>query len=174
MTIGENIKEIRKSKKMKQTFVANEIGKSVRMLQKYENDEVRPSMETIRNIAKVFDVNPLILLDPSELADTEDLEILKNLGIIKDGVFNMDSSYHTFNIYKNLKNNKTTYVIPKDNGDITYNEAILGITKYINYLANEENYVVGSEDYEEIIKSVEEFVRGKILIAKKNRGEKIK
>lgn len=76
--------------------------------------------------------------------------------------------------YLNNETQTTTYVYPKNNGDISYNEAIVGLTSYINYLANKENYIVAIEDYEDIIKSTEELITGKLLIFKKNSGTKLK
>lgn len=57
MSIGENIKNIRKNKKIKQIDLASNIKKSVRMLQKYENDSVTPSFDILKDIAKALDVS---------------------------------------------------------------------------------------------------------------------
>lgn len=57
MSIGENIKNIRKNKKIKQIDLASNIKKSVRMLQKYENDSVTPSFDILKDIANALGVS---------------------------------------------------------------------------------------------------------------------
>lgn len=68
MNIGEKIKKTRKNKKMTQTQLAKSISKSERMIQKYENGEVVPSIENIKKIASVLEVNvdDLLSLDRTE------------------------------------------------------------------------------------------------------------
>lgn len=56
MKLGENIKIYRKRKKKTQKEMGDIIGKSVRMFQKYESNEVTPSLEVIDDIAKALDV----------------------------------------------------------------------------------------------------------------------
>ncbi|BAH07661.1 hypothetical protein CKR_2610 [Clostridium kluyveri NBRC 12016] len=50
MTIGESIKYYRKNNKLTQETLANKINKSLRMVQKYESDEVTPSIEILNKI----------------------------------------------------------------------------------------------------------------------------
>lgn len=58
MNIGERIKNLRKEKKLTQPAFASILEKSVRMVQKYENNEVVPSIEQVEQIAKVLEVSP--------------------------------------------------------------------------------------------------------------------
>lgn len=62
VSIGENIKIYRKRKKKTQKEISDIIGKSARMLQKYESNEVTPSLEVIDDIAKALDVEKKKLL----------------------------------------------------------------------------------------------------------------
>lgn len=62
MTIGEKIKMARKAKKLTQPAFASLLGKSVRMIQKYENNEVIPSIEQIERIAIVLETTPFQLM----------------------------------------------------------------------------------------------------------------
>ncbi|WP_294363545.1 helix-turn-helix transcriptional regulator [uncultured Clostridium sp.] len=55
----------------------------------------------------------------------------------------------------------------EDNTNISYNEAILGLTKYINYISNIEMYKLSDKEYSELIRSTEELICGKILIYKR-------
>jgi len=66
MTLGRKIKEARKAKELTQPAFAKLLGKSVRMIQKYENNEVAPSMEQLEDIAKVLGVEPAELLPSSK------------------------------------------------------------------------------------------------------------
>lgn len=56
MTIGDNIKRYRKENKMTQTELANKLSKSLRTIQKYESNDIKPSIDTIRDISKILNV----------------------------------------------------------------------------------------------------------------------
>ena len=62
MGLGENIKKYRKAKKITQSELAELIEKSLRMVQKYEANDVTPSLEIIGDIAKALDVERWDLL----------------------------------------------------------------------------------------------------------------
>lgn len=55
MTIGERIKELRIKKGLTQKQLANQTGLSEISIRKYESDERRPKIETIRKISSVLD-----------------------------------------------------------------------------------------------------------------------
>ena len=55
MTIGERIKELRIKKGLTQKQLANQTGLSEISIRKYEADERRPKIETIRKISTVLD-----------------------------------------------------------------------------------------------------------------------
>lgn len=57
MTIGENIKIKRKQFGLTQQEMANYLCKSLRMIQKYENDEVTPSIKILQAIAIILDTS---------------------------------------------------------------------------------------------------------------------
>lgn len=81
INIGSQIKEARKKAGMTQKKLALELGKSERMIQKYENNEVTPSFSIIKQISTVLrcDLHNLIL----------DSSIKK----IDDALNNIDSTY---------------------------------------------------------------------------------
>lgn len=56
VNIGEIIKNERKKKNLTQKELAEKINKSERMMQKYENNEVTPSIEVLTKIAAALDV----------------------------------------------------------------------------------------------------------------------
>lgn len=55
--IGSRIKSARKEKGITQKALAKELGKSERMIQKYENNEVEPSFSIVEEISKILDTN---------------------------------------------------------------------------------------------------------------------
>lgn len=56
LSLGENIKKYRKSSKMSQNSLGELIGKSLRMIQKYESGEVIPSLDVIEEISKALNI----------------------------------------------------------------------------------------------------------------------
>lgn len=70
--LGEAIKYHRELKKLTQTDLAKLIDKSLRMVQKYEVNEVIPSLEMIKNISKALDVSGLKLLETYFEGDSND------------------------------------------------------------------------------------------------------
>lgn len=58
MSIGENVKTIRKQKKIFQNELASKVGLSVRGLQDIEYGKTKPRLETILKIASALEVSP--------------------------------------------------------------------------------------------------------------------
>ncbi len=143
--------------------------KSVAIRNFIEVDSQLKSFLSDENIKAIIKSNTLLNQSYSSLIDNglskENKKIVSNFILDKNFFKNITK-------YSNHENHTTTCVVPKYNDDLSYNEAILGIQKYIDYLSNEEDYDIDSEDYNEIIKSSEELIRGKILIAKKNKEKK--
>jgi transcriptional regulator with XRE-family HTH domain len=54
--IGNRIKNARKAAKMSQTELGTHLGKTLRTIQKYESDEITPSITTIYALSKVLHV----------------------------------------------------------------------------------------------------------------------
>lgn len=57
MEIGQKLKELRKSEKMTQRQLAEELGISRVNYTRYETDAARPDFETLIKIADFFDVS---------------------------------------------------------------------------------------------------------------------
>ena len=75
MTIGERIKEIRKSKGLKQTELAEMLEVSPGGLQQWENGKRSPKLETIRKIAGALNVDVYRLLgEPRPITPTDHTE----------------------------------------------------------------------------------------------------
>ena len=63
MSLGKNIKHLRKVKSVTQIQVANDLGISKATIAYYELDKRQPSLEMLVRIAKYFDVSTDFLLN---------------------------------------------------------------------------------------------------------------
>lgn len=68
LNIGDKIKAIRKERGLTQKEFAKKINKSERMIQKYENSEVEPRIEVLREIATALDISFSELINPKNLS----------------------------------------------------------------------------------------------------------
>lgn len=147
MNIGDNIKAFRKEKGISQKELARILNNMpISTLANYENNHRLPNLKTVSEIARALEV-PI-----------EDL---------------VENPFGTQGRAYINDNGQETFTLLRSSGDISKKEAIEALTKYIDFIANSENYIMDSE-YSDIIKSTEELIRGKILILKKNRGSKVK
>ena len=60
------IKEVLESKGIKQTWLAEQIGKSFSVVNAYVCNRRQPSLEQLFEIAKILNVNPKELIDSNE------------------------------------------------------------------------------------------------------------
>lgn len=67
LTIGDKIKAIRKERGLTQKEFAKKINKSERMIQKYENSEVEPRIEVLRDISLALDISFSELINPRNI-----------------------------------------------------------------------------------------------------------
>ncbi|MCE5222058.1 MAG: helix-turn-helix domain-containing protein [Clostridium sp.] len=72
MSIGDNIKKIRKNNKLTQKEFANKIEVSEVSIRKYESGQRNPSLEVLTKIAQRFDVNLSELMPNTEYNQTLD------------------------------------------------------------------------------------------------------
>lgn len=63
LNVGEKIKTLRKSKKLTQSELAHKLDKSLRMIQKYESNEVLPSWDVLEKIASELDTSIGFFID---------------------------------------------------------------------------------------------------------------
>ncbi|MCF0117252.1 MAG: helix-turn-helix transcriptional regulator [Bacilli bacterium] len=61
--IGTKIKEIRQSKGIKQSFIAEKLDMSVASYSSYERGRTELTMQLIARIAEILEVNPILLLE---------------------------------------------------------------------------------------------------------------
>ncbi|WP_189631302.1 helix-turn-helix domain-containing protein [Roseivirga thermotolerans] len=57
------IKEVLKEKSVKQTWLAEKLGKSYNMVNSYVQNRSQPSLETLFRIAELLNVDPTDLID---------------------------------------------------------------------------------------------------------------
>lgn len=81
MSLGENIKTIRKSKKMSREYLSEKLGMSVHAIGKYEQDQRQPSPDTIRHLSEVFKVPVKELIDDGD--NSKLLSVGKNIEKIR-------------------------------------------------------------------------------------------
>lgn len=77
MTLGDNIKRIRKDKKMTQEILANELGISRSYLGDLENNRRNPSSKTLEKLSNKLDVSIQFLLTGHEMEEEFNAEIEK-------------------------------------------------------------------------------------------------
>ena len=71
--IGDKIKALRKSHKLTQVELAEKLGTTQSVLQRWESGKKNPGLRTLKSISKIFDIS----LDTLAFND-KDLETLKN------------------------------------------------------------------------------------------------
>ena len=153
MDIGESIKQKRKIAKLTQKELAEQINKSERMLQKYENGEVTPSLDVLKELSNALNV-PIdsffenvfqkwdIIYDSEKLAkEVKAIESFESL--LKQYGYN----FRMFSYGEE---------------DITNEDPIYEI-----YLTPKESIELTKGQYEELMKELREFVDFKLHRLKK-------
>lgn len=87
LSIGENLKLIRKQKKQSQTLFAKSLGISRTYLSDLENDRKSPSVETVKKIADKLNISTLYLLEGEKTF--EDLSIEDQTRLRKEHLENL-------------------------------------------------------------------------------------
>jgi len=80
MKFGDNLKTIRKSKKMSQEQLAEKVNVSRQSVSKWENGEAYPEMNNILQLCKIFNckINDLVHTDMSDISSLDE-EIIMNV-----------------------------------------------------------------------------------------------
>ena len=68
-TIGQTIKQIRKTKGMTQAQLGDIVGVTFQQIQKYEKDSNTPSIEMLKKIALVFNVHLISIIEGGNPSD---------------------------------------------------------------------------------------------------------
>ncbi|MCP3659723.1 MAG: helix-turn-helix transcriptional regulator [Bacteroidetes bacterium] len=77
-SFGKKLRECREAKDLSQNEVAKLLSTNHSIIGKYERDEVKPTIDVIKKLAKVLETTSSFLL-----GDTQDLDILKDPAMLK-------------------------------------------------------------------------------------------
>ena len=78
ITLGENIRLLRKSKDLRQSDLASELGLTHKAISRYENDKAQPDLKTLEKMARFFEVDMNFLLDFSSTEPPDWQVVLRN------------------------------------------------------------------------------------------------
>ncbi len=78
ISFGKKLRECREAKNLSQNEVAKLLSTNHSIIGKYERDEVKPTIDVIKKLAKVLVTTPSFLL-----GDSDDLDILKDPAMLK-------------------------------------------------------------------------------------------
>lgn len=126
--LGPRIKENRKRLKITQKEFAKSLGKSERMVQKYESNEVVPSIEVIKQIAAILNMDTYDLLINPDLEN----ELKENTSKSKEDKFIKDFLGYIYFLHEQFFPNEQFNL---SNEDIT--SLMTDINKYSLFLINE-------------------------------------
>jgi len=79
MTFGQKVSKIRKEKKLSQIDVASAVGVSRDAISKYERDDIIPSVENAKKIAKILNVSLDYLVSEEDKQDVLDIDMIKRI-----------------------------------------------------------------------------------------------
>ncbi len=69
MSFSERLKELRKSKKINQTILANAVNLNIKQIQRYEGGSNEPTLSVLIALADYFDVSLDYLVGRSDVAE---------------------------------------------------------------------------------------------------------
>ncbi len=78
ISFGKKLTECRKAKGLSQSKLAKQLGVHHTIIGRYERDEVKPSIDVVKNIAKVLDTTVGYLL-----GETKDRDLLKDTKMLQ-------------------------------------------------------------------------------------------
>ena len=135
LTIGDKIKAIRKENGLTQKEFAKKLNKSERMIQKYENSEVEPKLEILKEISIELDVSISDLINSNITDKNRFLSILKSKKItIQQLSKELEIPIDTINEYINNKE-----LVTKSEFETLY--------KITDYLGINSDYILNRTDF---------------------------
>ena len=79
MTLGQKITKIRKEKKLSQIDIANFVGVSRDAISKYERNDIIPSVENAKKIAKALNISLDYLVSEDENLEVVDVNMVNRM-----------------------------------------------------------------------------------------------
>ncbi|MCR6096912.1 helix-turn-helix transcriptional regulator [Salipaludibacillus agaradhaerens] len=110
MSLGDKIKNKRKTNKLTQKELGKSVGVSEAAISQYESNTRHPDWETIQKIANTLKVNPYYFLDIDEETETKDiLEVLESSNLTLEGkLLTVEEKERAIQIIKLMLNTKDT------------------------------------------------------------------
>ncbi|HBI6990128.1 TPA: helix-turn-helix transcriptional regulator [Clostridium perfringens] len=149
LNIGENIKKRRKEKNMTQKELAKKLGKSTRMIQKYENSEVLPSLGVLNEISKILSIDYLN-------SDDDIKNLFKPLS--KDDLLLIEMIYEKFNLDE-LEEEEKLYklLLEKIKNQPSYITKLALLYKTLNELFENTTFAVSCKKNSSYIDSIDDY-----------------
>ena len=86
MTIGRNIKRIRKEKKISQEELKQKTGIAVETISRWENDKFKPNIKQIERIATALEVTPFDIMGADYWDSTMNVQQIASEAAVLDSV----------------------------------------------------------------------------------------
>ena len=85
MKFGDNLKQIRKNKKMSQEQLAEKVNVTRQSVSKWENGEAYPEMNNILELCKIFNckLNDLVHTDMADISSLDEEIVMNVLSLMK-------------------------------------------------------------------------------------------
>ena len=155
MSIGEKIKELRKSEKLNQEEFGKKVGISKNAVWNYENGKREPSLEILTKISNAFDMSLLeILVDEHGQVDEKDFNTLNTSEIDKRLIYLEPSKIEAIDV---------DFFITSKIDDILRNTEVQKKFNFSYDLFNEDNY-------SEFINFIIDMIEFKLNQLKKNKN----
>lgn len=158
--LAENLKELRRFRGMSQEYLADESRVSLRTIQRIENNESKPTGETIKRIAIALDVKLAELIGPNLTIETTDLK--STIIFLKKQLSktNEKSEIKTFEKFIDL--------LQKLKQKDLSSEQIEGIESYIKYLELEKIPSFSNEVFKQKLTKFKKYLKNKLRFVPNN------
>ena len=160
MSIGENIRKLRKEKKLTQKELADKSDLSEISIRRYEKGINQPSTKTLQRIANALDISIETILMAEidtisknfrDMANTQTELIQKTLAISKDTTGRIAFQYlcRTCDIYIDKSSNEFDNTIPE-----------------YNIKFKSEDFNISEEDFQRLFRTVQKFIIKEVINSK--------
>jgi transcriptional regulator with XRE-family HTH domain len=132
LSIGNNIRKVRKARGLSQRDLAAHLGKAVTTIQKYENGKFIPTIDVIEQIAEILETTPFKLLETdnwkSKFPDLKkDVSGIDGFIAILTDIYGyaelekIEGANGTYAYYYFVGTGKNTFALKKTHVDDSYN-----------------------------------------------------
>lgn len=158
--LAKKLKDLRAKRGMSQEYLADESKVSLRTIQRIENNESKPTGETIKRIAIALAVKLDELIDPNLAKETDDLNATIIFLKKQCSKANDKSDIKTFEKFiQLLKRLQEKDLTP---------EQLEGIESYIQYLELDKIPSISNEMYKQKLTQFKKFLKNKLRFVPKN------